>query len=105
MNSEQSTVNSKISVSKEKILSSIQYATGWALLFLFGYGFVLPIFGADVTGLPWLYPALMLAFFTHAALGVRSTTLRYHLWRSWLDWVFLAVWGIACAVFIKVLYF
>ena len=91
-------------MSREKFLSWIQYATGWLLLLLFGYGFVLPIFGADVTGLPWLYPALMLAFFTHATLGVRSTTLRYRIWRNWLDWVFLGLWILAGTAFIWFVY-
>ena len=58
-------------MTKERLLSSIQYATGW-----------------------------LLTFFTHAAIGVRSTALRYHIWRRWVDWVFLAVWLIACAAFV-----
>jgi len=94
-----------MNLTKEKFLSGLQYATGWLLILLFGYSFVLPVFMVDLPTIPLVFPALILVFFTHATLGVRSTTLRYRLWRSWLDGVLLAVLGIACAVFIKVLYF
>jgi len=91
-------------VTKERLLSYLQYTTGWLLIFLFGYSFVLPIFWENLPAVPGIFPALVLTFFTHATLGVRSTTLRYRLWRSWLDWIFLAVWGIACGVFIWFVY-
>jgi hypothetical protein len=81
-------------------LSGLQYATGWLLIFLFGYGFVLPLFLSDLPSIPLIFPALILTFFTHATLGVRSTVLRYRLWRSWLDFIFFAVWLIACAAFV-----
>ena len=92
-------------ISKERLFSSIQYATGWLLILTFGYGFVLPLFVNQLPTVPLIFPVLVLTFFTHAMLGVRSTTRRYRLWRNWLDWVFLTVWGIACAVFISVFYF
>lgn len=91
---------------KEKILSAIQYATGWMLLFLFGYSFVLPIFVGNVPRIPLfsplIFPLLILTFFTHATLGVRSTTLRYKLWRPWLDWAFLFLWLLAVTAFLAV---
>ena len=93
-----------LSVTKERLLSYLQYATGWLLIFLFGYSFVLPIFLENLPAVPGIFPALVLTFFTHATLGVRSTTLRYHIWRSWLDWIFLAVWLVASVVFIWFVY-
>jgi len=87
-------------VSKERLLSSIQYATGWLLIALFGYSFVLPVFVSELPTIPGIFPALVLTFFTHATLGVRSTTLRYHIWRSWLDLVFLGSWALACGAFV-----
>lgn len=89
-----------LSVAKERLLSYLQYATGWLLIFLFGYSFVLPVFLDNLPAVPGIFPALILTFFTHAAIGVRSTALRYHIWRRWVDWVFLAVWLIACAAFV-----
>ena len=89
-----------MSVTKEKILSSIQYATGWLLILTFGYGFVLPLFVNQLPTVPSIFPVLVLTFFTHATLGVRSTALRYRFWRSWLDLIFFAVWLIACAAFV-----
>ncbi|OGC56172.1 hypothetical protein A2797_00520 [candidate division WWE3 bacterium RIFCSPHIGHO2_01_FULL_48_15] len=91
---------------REKVLSSIQYATGWALLFLFGYSFALPVFIGNVPKIPFLnpfiFPLLILTFFTHATLGVRSTSLRYRIWRPWLDLVFAAVWFFLCLTFLLV---
>jgi len=77
---------------REKILSSIQYATGWVLLVTFGYAFILPLFGLALPFLSFVFSVLYLAFLTHAMLGARSTTRRYRLWRNWLDGFFLAVW-------------
>jgi hypothetical protein len=90
--------------SKERLLSSIQYATGWLLIFLFGYSFILPILVDNLPTVPLIFPALILTFFTHAALGVRATFIRYHLWRSWLDWVFLFLWLMAGGIFVWVVY-
>lgn len=87
---------------KERVLIFIQYATGWMLLFLFGYSFVLPIFVRGLPSFPPLFPLLILTFFTHATVGVRSTTQRYHLWQPWLDWVFLGAWFLASGAFLLV---
>lgn len=92
------------SVVRERLLSSIQYATGWLLLLLFGYGFVLPIFVENLPSSSLIFPALVLAFFTHATLGVRSTTHRYRLWRPWLDGIFLGLWLLACGAFVWFVY-
>ncbi|MEX0587506.1 MAG: hypothetical protein WD940_01870 [Patescibacteria group bacterium] len=89
---------------KEKTLSGIQYATGWLLLLTFGYGMILPLFVSNLPSIPLLFPVLILTFFTHAILGVRSTTLRYKLWRPWLDWLFLVLWILACGAFIWFVY-
>jgi hypothetical protein len=87
-------------VTKERLLSYLQYATGWLLIFLFGYSFVLPVFWDNLPAVPLIFPVLVLTFFTHATLGVRSTTLRYKLWRSWFDWFFLGLWLAASGLFI-----
>lgn len=72
------------------------------LLFLFGYSFVLPIFVGGLPSFPFFFPLLILTFFTHATLGVRSTTLRYKLWRPWFDWAFLFLWLLAVTAFLAV---
>lgn len=87
-------------MSKEKILSSLQYFTGWILLVLFGYSFFLPLLIPSLPSSTLIYPILILTFLTHATLGVRSTTRRYKVWRPWLDGVFLGLWGIAAVAFL-----
>lgn len=87
---------------REWVLSSVQYATGWILLVLFMWGFVLPFFGITLPGHPALFPTLMITFFTHATLGIRSTTRRYRVWRPWLDVVFLTGWIFSVSTFLLV---
>ena len=89
-----------MNLTQENFLSWLQYATGWLLILLFGYSFVLPLFVNQLPTVPLVFPVLILTFFTHATLGVRSTTLRYHIWRNWLDWVFLGSWALACGAFV-----
>jgi len=87
---------------REGVLSAVQYAAGWILLVLFMWGFVLPFFGITFAGHPALFPTLMIAFFTHAALGIRSTFLRTRVWRPWLDIVFLTGWIFSVSTFLLV---
>ena len=87
---------------REWVLSSTQYATGWILLVLFLWGFVLPFFGITLAGHPLLFPTLMIAFFTHAVLGLRSTSIRYRIWKPWLDIVFLTGWIFSVSTFLLV---
>jgi len=85
---------------REKILSGVQYATGWLLIFLFGWGFILPFFFFNLPSHPLLFPSLIVTFFTHAVIGVRSTTLKYRLWRPVLDGLFLILWLLASVIFL-----
>jgi len=79
-------------------------------LLTFGYAFLLALFVADLPYPAFLFPTLMLAFITHATLGVRSTVQRYLPagrqvgWRSWVDGIFLAVWLGVSAAFIWAVY-
>src|SRR3990172_1479803 len=90
--------------SKEWVLSSFQYATGWLLMILFIYGFVLQFFIEEVPYIPvlsdYFVTLLMVTFFTHAMLGIRSTTIRYHVYRPWLDLAFLPLWIFICVTFV-----
>jgi len=49
-------------ISKERLFSSIQYATGWLLILTFGYGFVLPLFVNQLPTVPLIFPVLVLTF-------------------------------------------
>ncbi|HEB14045.1 MAG TPA: hypothetical protein ENI09_01405 [candidate division WWE3 bacterium] len=86
---------------KEKLLSSIQYATGWLLFILFIWGFVLPFF-IEMPSSSVFFPTFMVTFFTHAAVGIRSTAIRYRVWRPWVDLAFLVVWIFSCSVFVLI---
>ncbi|NIT03592.1 hypothetical protein GTO10_01490 [Candidatus Saccharibacteria bacterium] len=84
---------------KEWVLSSLQYLTGWILVVVFLWGFALPLFEINLPSYPILFPTLMFTFFTHATLGIRSTTVRYKLWRPWLDLLFLMLWIFSMTAF------
>ena len=86
--------------SKELVISSLQYLTGWILLFLFLWSFVLPFFVPNLPSFPFILPVIVVTFFTHALIGVRSTLRRYYLYRPFVDFLLLPFWLFACAAFV-----
>ena len=85
---------------KEWVISSLQYLTGWTLLLLFLWSFVLPFFISNLPSLPFLLPVIVVTFFTHALIGVRPTLRRYHLYRPFVDFLILPFWLFACVIFV-----